>query len=402
MQLFFALLVVLVFVAAGDIVSLKTRAKVPALAASIILYLIAIWIGMPQRFPADSGMAVLGDMTFPIFVAGIATSVIPKQMFKEWRFIVIGCIGVILGLLFTVLIGGIFFDPREMFAGAMTTCGSGLTGGLLAIARLKEMGLVEMLTVPVLLAGTIDAIGQPVGSLILQKYVKKLVASDAYLTDKPDKKQDKETKCNRYGAPFDSAENPSPWFTAWIPPQYETPFVAFLQLAVIAALAQYFGTISGLGWSFMTIVVGLILGLLGFVRLNMLDRTQSFGLVMIGIYAMVFQVVNDLTFAEILSKIIPILMPVILGGTGLVLGGMLGAKIFGYDIWLGASATIGLFYLFPGVKNVIEEVARSLSRNEDERQYLVAKVSSPSIIAASVGSKFCLLIGSILIPIILR
>ena len=152
----------------------------------------------------------------------------------------------------------------------------------------------------------------------------------------------------------------------------------------------------------MTIVVGLILGLLGFVRLNMLDRTQSFGLVMIGIYAMVFQVVNDLTFAEILSKIIPILMPVILGGTGLVLGGMLGAKIFGYDIWLGASATIGLFYLFPGVKNVIEEVARSLSRNEDERQYLVAKVASPSIIAASVGSKFCLLIGSILIPIILR
>ncbi len=402
MQLFFALFVVLVFVAAGDFVSLKTRAKIPALAASIILYLVAIWLGMPTEYPADSGMAALGDIAFPIFVAGLATSVIPKQMIKEWKFIVIGCIGVTCGLVFTVLIGGFFFDPREMFAGAVTTCGAGLTGGLLVIDRLQEIGLVEMLTVPVLLAGTIDAIGQPVGSLIMRKYVRKLVQTDAYKTDAGIVAQHEAVRYNRYGAPYNSPENPSPWIPAWVPPKYETSFVAFLQLTVIAVLAQFVGEVTGLGWSFMTIVVGLVLSLFGFCRLNMLERTQSYGLIMVAVYAMVFQTVNDLTFMEIVNKIIPILMPVLLGGAGLILGGIVGAKLFGYDIWLGASATIGLFYLFPGVKNIIEEVARSLSRNEEERQYLVAKVSPPCIIAGSIGSKFCLLLATVLIPIVLR
>ena len=75
-------------------------------------------------------------------------------------------------------------DPREMFAAAMTTCGSGLTGGLIVLDRLKGTGLTEMVTIPLLLACTIDAIGQPVGSLITRKYAGKLIASDAYLTDK--------------------------------------------------------------------------------------------------------------------------------------------------------------------------------------------------------------------------
>ena len=41
-----------------------------------------------------------------------------------------------------------FYDPREMFAAAMTTCGSGLTGGLIVLDRLKGTGLTEMVTIP--------------------------------------------------------------------------------------------------------------------------------------------------------------------------------------------------------------------------------------------------------------
>lgn len=396
-----AITICFLFTAFGDVFSLKTKAKFPALAASIVAYLIAIWLGMPKEYPDVSGLATLGDILFPVFVAGLATSVIPMSMVKNWKFIIIGCIGVIFGLLLTVLVGGIFYSPKEMFAGAMTTAGAGLTGGLLVIERLKEVGLVEMLTVPLLLACTIDAIGQPVGSFIMRKYVRKLTTSDAYLTDTI-VEGDGSGRLNRYGTPFNSIENPSPWITSWIPPKYETEAVAFLQLMIAVALATLIGDATGLGWSLTLIIIGLGGTLLGFFRVNMLERTQTYGFVMVAIYALLFQMLNDMTPQMILDKIVPILLTVILSGIGLVIGGMLGAKLFKYDPWLGASATIGLFYLFPGVKNIIEEVARSMARNEEERAYIVAKVSPPCIITASIGSKFCLLVGTVLIPIIFK
>lgn len=402
MEVAVAFAICIAFVAFGDVLSLVTKAKIPALAGAIFAYLICIWIGMPQQFPEVSGLAGIGDTLFPVFVAALATSVLPMTMIKEWRFIVIGMMGVLGGFLFTVVIGGIFFDYREMFAGAMTTCGAGFTGGMLVLERLKTMGMTEMLTVPLLLATTIDAIGQPVGSLLMQKYVKKLVKSDAYLQEKATASETAQGKLNRFGHPYNSPENPSPWFTAWIPPKYETEAVALLQLIIVVVLGRWLGTVTGLGWSFMVVILGLIGNFLGFFRMNMMERTISSGLIMAAIFTMVFQMLNDLSLAAIIEKILPILVIVILSGLGLIVGGMAGAKLFGYDPWLGAASTIGLFYLFPGVKNIINEVARSYSRNEEERAYIISKVSAPAIITVSMGGKLCLLGGTILIPLLIK
>lgn len=110
MEVAVAFAICIAFVAFGDVLSLVTKAKIPALAGAIFAYLICIWIGMPQQFPEVSGLAGIGDTLFPVFVAALATSVLPMTMIKEWRFIVIGMMGVLGGFLFTVVIGGIFFE----------------------------------------------------------------------------------------------------------------------------------------------------------------------------------------------------------------------------------------------------------------------------------------------------
>ena len=389
-----AFAICLAFVAFGDVVSLITKAKIPALAASIIAYLIAIWfLGMPKEFPDVSGLAAIGNTFFIIFVAATATSVTPITMIREWRFLVIGLISVCTGMLFTIGIGGLLFDPREMFAGAMTTCGMGFTGGMIVIERLEAIGLTSMVTVPLLLASTMDAIG-------------KLIVSDAYLkTDKEKRIQvqtNKDQKLNRYGVPFNSPENPSPWFTAWIPPQYETEAVALFQIAIAVALGYWLGDITGLGWTLMLVIICQLGSLLGFFRLNMMDRTVSSGIIMAAIFTMVFQMLNDLTISAILDKLLTIIVIVVLSVLGLVVGGMLGAKLFGYDPWLCAASTIGLLYLVPGIKNIINEVSRSYARNDDEHAYLIEQLSAPSIITASMGGKMCLLVGTILMPILIK
>lgn len=407
MEVVIAFAVCLAFVALGDVISLLTKAKVPALAASIIAYLIAIWVfKMPMGFPDASGLAAIGNTLFIIFVAATATSVTPITMVREWKFLVIGLISVCTGMLFTIGLGSIFFDPREMFAGAMTTCGMGFTGGMIVIERLQAIGLTSMVTVPLLLASTMDAIGQPIGSFLTKTYVKKLISKDAYLHADTEKKVTAETvkskKLSRYGAPFNSPENPSPWFTAWIPPKYETEAVALFQIALAVALGYWLGDLTGLGWTLMLVIICQVGSLFGYFRLNMMERTVSSGIIMAAIFTMVFQMLNDLTISSIAAKLLPIVVIVVFSVLGLVLGGMLGAKLFGYDIWLGAASTIGLLYLFPGIKNIINEVARSYARNEEEHAYIIEKLSAPSIITASMGGKMCLLVGTILMPLLIK
>lgn len=53
----------------GEMVSYFTKAFVPSMAAALILYMILTWIGMPTRFPEESGFAYIGElsMLFLIF-----------------------------------------------------------------------------------------------------------------------------------------------------------------------------------------------------------------------------------------------------------------------------------------------------------------------------------------------
>lgn len=90
-----AIVICFAFVSLGDIVSLKTKAKFPSLAVAIVAYLIAIWCGMPKTYPDVSGLAALGDILFPVFVAGLATSILPISIVKNWKFVIIGCIAVL-------------------------------------------------------------------------------------------------------------------------------------------------------------------------------------------------------------------------------------------------------------------------------------------------------------------
>lgn len=402
MDVIIAFTVCIALIALGDVLSIASKAKIPVMAGIIVLYLTAVALGMPKIYPETSGLAALGNVMFPIFVAALTTNILPKDVAKEWRFILIGCIASGFALVFTIFIGGLLFDLPTVFSGAVVTCGGAFTGGILVMDYAKSLGVASAFTLPLLLATTLDLVGQPIGSYVMRRYVKKLVNNNSYkeaVMEQPALK--KQTRLNPYEQPYNSPENPSPFFTAWIPPQYETEAVALFQLAVTVLLAYWLGDLTGLGWAFMLVIIGLAGSFLGFYRLNMIQRTSSSGLMMCAIFCMVFQMLGDLSLSLIISQIVPYILIVILSCAGLILGGMFGAKLFGYDPLLGAVAAIGLFYFFPGVQNIINEVTRSYSRNAEEHRYIVSKVSTPAIITAFMGSRFCLLAAALLMPVIL-
>ena len=165
-------------------------------------------------------------------------------------------------------------------------------------------------------------------------------------------------------------------------------------------LSYLLGDLTGLGWAFMLVILGLTGSTLGFFRLNMMKRTASSGLIMSAIFTMVFQMLGDLSWSLITKQLVPLLVIILLSILGLVIGGAVGAKIMRCEPMLGIVASIGLFYFFPGVQNIITEVARTNIEDSDHYSLIFQHISTPSIITTFIGSRFCLLLAAVFIPIV--
>ena len=159
METILALTACLFLIALGDIISIMSRAKIPAMAAIILLYLLATSLGMPKNYPELSGLATLGNILFPFFVAAVTTNILPKDLLEHWKFILIGCIASGFSMLLTVFVGGLFLGIPTAFSGAIVTCGGAFTAGMLVIEHLNNVGLGELTALPLLLTMTIDAVG---------------------------------------------------------------------------------------------------------------------------------------------------------------------------------------------------------------------------------------------------
>ena len=118
-------------VALGDILSIASRAKIPAMAGIILLYLAATALGMPQDWPTLSGLAPLGDLMFPVFVAAVTTNILPRDVVRQWKFILIGCIAVGASMLVTVLAGTPAFLTRHANLGG--ACFFGAVAAMAAV-----------------------------------------------------------------------------------------------------------------------------------------------------------------------------------------------------------------------------------------------------------------------------
>lgn len=392
-------------VAVGEIISYLTKAVVPSMAGALILYLILIWLGMPQTYPEKAGFTTIGDMAFLMLCVGIGTNVAPAEYVKNIKSVLMALVSVVFALVFTVGIGGIFFGFDTMLAGAGACCGGGAISGIAAIDKLNALGLTKLLAVPTIMIISVDPLGQPIASFVLRKYAKRLNAEDAYLLEKAAKLDDeKPVKLTKDGIPYGSEENPSPFCRAWIPSKLEADGVVLLEMA----LAVWAGVgleslthISSFLWAFLLGILGCTIGLF---RMNLFDeRSHSSGFLTVLIIAYLFTSMNGITPHSVLSVLPAVIALIILSALGLGLGGYLSGKMLGYDPVLSAAAGIGIMFLFPGITIVSDEVSARAARDEEERKFIHGKIAPSMYIMGNTGFLFGLLgTVTILLPLLTK
>lgn len=114
------------------------------------------------------------------------------------------------------------------------------------------------------------------------------------------------------------------------------------------------------------LLFGLVFAHFGFLDRDLTSKTQSFGLLMLAVCALVPASLN-VSPQELLSLLLPIVGMLLLGAVGLGLGGLLCGKILRVDGWisfaLGLCAMIG----YPATQIISIEIAEGLDVEADQK-----------------------------------
>ncbi len=389
----YAALILIAILALGDYISIITKAKVPMLFVCLFGYLILVWSGMPKDLISISTLGPLGGMLVPILIVHMGTLIPFNQIKEQWRSIVVALIGLVIAGGFILLTISPIFGYNKAVAGCAPVLG-GIIAALVTADGLKAVGHPELLVIAMAILGIQGLVGMPIASNVLKKYavlIKEKIKRGEITSDSVSK--EKVTEEIQYG----TDENPSPKYKALVPRKFEVHTIMLFKLLLGGALAFFLGKITPIAYSIWALFIGMVGAYFGIYRGKMLNRANSFGLAMAALIILVLGSMNNVTFKLFTTQLPAILSILAIGTIGLLLGGVIGAKIVKWPKELSIPVVLTAEFGFPGNYLISDEVARSTGSNKKERDIIMDKILPPML----VGGYTTVTITSIIIASIL-
>ena len=390
-----ALVIVLAAMSLGDIVSIKTKAWIPSVFVTAIVFLFGFWWLFPKDVisTATLGMPVAG-LGMYLLVTHMGTLMNIKELISQWRTVVISIAGIcgIMALLLTV--GLIFFDKQTAIAG-----GPPLSGGIVAAIIIKEaataLGNDKLAILAILIYVVQGFVGYPLTSILLKKEGNRLLK---------DLKNNKENVVEK----IVSKESERKTLIPNLPEKYNTIYVVLLKLAFVAYLADCFtkfvnNTIfqNTVLSPFVTcLIFGIIAAELGLVDRQALNKANYFGWMITLLMAFIYEGLNKATPEMLLEVLLPLVEIIIIGVAGLLIFAFIIGKILKESPYMSLCIALNALYGFPPNFILTNEVIKSLTNDNDESEYLTNKilpkmliggftsVTIASVLIAGIFSKF--------------
>lgn len=222
-----ALVIVLAAMSLGDIVSIKTKAWIPSVFVTAIVFLLGFWWIFPKDIisTATFGLPVAG-LTMYLLITHMGTLMNVRELMAQWRTVVISIAG-ILGIIISLLtIGLIFLDKQTAIAG-----GPPLSGGIVAAIIIKEaataLGNDKLAILAILIYVVQGFVGYPLTSILLKKEGNRLLKNF---------KNNRENKSEK----IVNNESERKTLIPKLPEEYNTTYVILLKLAFVGYLADCF------------------------------------------------------------------------------------------------------------------------------------------------------------------
>ena len=380
-----AILCILVVLVVGEMISILTRARVPMLLVSMLGYLIMLWTGVfPKTLLDTSTLGTFGAIMVAPLIIHMGTLIPFKIIKSQVKAIIIAISGMIVATLLLLAV----ISPLFGYATAVSSAGP-VTGGIISFiittAKLNEIGLSGLVTIPALILAIQGLIGMPLAAYFLRRYANKV------------KKSIDENTFTEVAATGESAAPPAVRKT-WIPEKYQSNMILIFQLFLGGALAIVIGNITGISYSVWALIIGIIGTYFGFYQQKMMERANSFGIAMVALIFYCMASMNDVTVKLFVSALPKVAVIMVVGIVGIIAGGYVAAKLCKWDINKGIAVALTALFGFPGDFFLCEEVSRSVGENKKERDVIFNELMTPMLVGGfTTVTTASIVIASILV-----
>ncbi|WP_125760961.1 hypothetical protein [Companilactobacillus hulinensis] len=393
MEYIIAFTIVMVFMLIGDWISAATKAFIPSIFITAVLFTIGFWTILPKDIVAKASFntSFIG-IGISLLLVHLGTLMSLKELLNQWKAVCIAILGVIGTLVLTLTVGTLIFDWHTVVA-AIPPLTGGLVAALLMTNGLKTAGITSLVALPVSMFILHSFIGYPLTSLLLRKEGHRLAEEFRSGKGKLDPNAPKMTGV---GASLDTNKR-----ILNLPEQYQSPIFIIVRVALVALLGNWLaGLMNGaVNANVICLILGVIAHQIGFLEDNALTRAGVFNWLMYGLLAYIFAQLSLTTPDIIAGIIVQILTLIVLGILGMFLASFVLAKPFGMNRAMAFACSLTALFGFPADFILTTEVCHTVAENEKEEEYLTqnmlpkmlvggfATVSMASVIIASVFLK---------------
>lgn len=385
MQPIYIVVILTAIIALGEVLSLSTRAKVPTLLVVVAVTFLLLQTGiLPESYIEKSTFLAAGSVLVPVLIVHLGTLIPMSVMKAQYKAVLITLIGLFISVVVMLTLITLFFDYSTAVAGA-----GPLTGGIIAYIvtaeGLTDAGFTTLAAIPVVVFALQNLVGMPLTSTLLSKYA---------ISIRDDISFQEAAATSESGNPLEAGDGKK----LLLPEKFmQSHFFILFLLFIGGALAKWLGDLTGINYSLWSLAIGLVAAATGILPPRALDRSNSTGLAMVTLIIVVISSLVGITWDQVVQSIVPVIAVIVIGTSGLILGGYIGGKLFKWKATKSIPVVLTAMYGFPGDYLIVEEVSRSTGRNDKERQRIMDELVAPMLI----GGFTSVTVGSILIASIL-
>lgn len=380
---FLALVIVAVAYVIGEWVSDLTKAWVPSVLVTAIIFLIGYWTVFPATISDDTGLtAFAGTIGVLMFITHIGTVISLKQLAEQWKTIIV-CVSGLLGMVALAwFICPLVMDKTLVIAGLPPLTG-GIVAALTMQAAAESAGLKEAAVFAIAMYSVQGLAGYPITALCLHSEGKKLIKEwhevKTSLTDAEIARM-KTIGLTTIGDDSDIKKPIPP-----LPPQFNTPVFIIAKLAcsvwISTLVGQLIPQVPTIVWC---LIISVILTRLGFLDTSSMTRANTYTIFMFAAMLSVFSGLKDCTPAMLKQLIVPMLAMIIIGVAGMGLFAFIISKVLKMDFQLAFANGLTALYGFPCDAIITEMTCNSLTQDPDERGYLMSKMFPSMVVGGFI------------------
>ncbi|MCM3693577.1 hypothetical protein [Neobacillus niacini] len=379
-----ALVILMAILFIGDLVAVRTKAWVPSIFVCAVLFLLGYWTFFPQDIVAVAGVPpVVAVMMMYLLITNMGTLLSLQELKNQWKTIVIALSG-ILGII-AILFGiGTFIFGYQTIVVAIPPLVGGVVSALIMSEGAKEAGLASLSVFAIVIYVMQGFAGYPITSIVLKKEGKRLLQQyrSGQLAVKEQGKAAEEV------AAATAVVKPELKLFKNMPDKYNTEFFKFLRLSLVAFLAYQTSTLLAPVVTVSPFVLCLLFGVIarsvGFLEKQVLQKANGFGFALVALMLFIFDGLKQATPSMMLEIIYPLVGTIVLGVIGMYIFSFIAGKLLKVSKEMAFAVSLTALYGFPADYIITNEVIKSLTEDEKEREILTSHMLPPMLVGGFI------------------